>query len=90
MKATNKFIQLKVKKEKKPKEKKTSGFQVMQESNSSENILEEGEIVSIGALVTKEFKKGDNVLFDTTKAMKHSVKGQSYYFVNHETVFSIL
>lgn len=80
MKATNEFVCLKI------KEETVKGFKVMADKN--ENHLLEGEVVSIGEMVSAEFKKGNTVIFDKFKSFEYTVKGQKYYFTNYETIFA--
>lgn len=53
---------------------------------SDGNVIE-GVVVSVGDEV-KYIKKKDRVLFDTNKALQHSVKGKNHYFVKDETILA--
>ena len=52
--------------------------------------IRRGEIVSVGDEVCSDLKKGQEVVFDTYKAIKYNIKGQDYWFVNYETIFCTL
>ena len=75
MKANWKFVQI--------KQQKQGGVIA-----DGSQILE-GEVISVGTEV-KDIKKGDRVVFDSYKSIKHGIKGQEYWFTNHETIFCIL
>ncbi len=78
MKAINNYIQL-------LEVPMKSGF-IIKESEADHWL--EGKVVSVGDDVVG-LKKNDIALFDTYKAIQHSVGGKKYWFLDYKTIVAI-
>jgi hypothetical protein len=76
MKASNNFVQIQSKEEKK------GSFSV-----GNTNIII-GKVISVGEEV-KNINAKQDVIFDTNKSLQYAIDGINYYFVDYKTILAV-